>query len=1044
MILNRHLGTALRIALGWVIACLGIRLVGDIILKLTTGGTSDLSPLATLTMPLAWLTHPTQPGAMFGPYADQLNTWITLALLGGAALFTWITLMRHGYANPLYVGRAQDELPLAIQLKPRLHKLGIWTAHDPARGDPKASRWHKLQLSLAKALRPGRDAAQLLTHRANGMLVPHDGPQPAARILLGHHRHLHLLRKKKYNVYARPEQHVVIFGPSGAGKGATQMNPSLLFWNGDETASPDGWGAGWPGAIITSTVKADHVDAALEWRMSISDQCYVYDPLQSYPEYRDFWVGWDPLCTIENFSDANAVAAALMESESQQGGASSGNEDYFKAQALMVLSPMLLSAALKKHPFRTVYEWSLKLEAEATNPAVVSDDGNVATDSMLYAVMDPLYDYAETHGDDTPLNQMQQVFTKDPREASGVWGSVRKILQPYNDEKSVMSTDARSMPRMLNPRDFYSTPHATLFIIAPEVANESKRMRPVFAAFITWLIEEAQKLSRERNGKLPYPVLANLDEVKNVGAIPGLAHTLSLTRSIGFFVKHAWQDEAQIASAYGKDDAKTITSNSRTWVVLPGISDPDHLEALARLIGERAVKKRTRKRKDAPERDEVTKERATAAMIKEVKDDELLIITDNLPPFVIKATRYFQDPVMLARYQLGDNRRSGGAIPARTGSQQQPSQPGRTEAPARHLSGPSRDTAPEHQQPHGGGRTLPPLQDLHSGTAPSPATPWPHPDTTRLSPNPPQHTPSAGIEPSRTQAPRHDTSPGTDPYRTPGAPGAPFTSPGTDGESSKTWSAAPEQGTPDAAERLRALIEERRAKSPGSPSDPAAPRGGPHAPPETPGMRETPGMPPSAFTPQDIAPENPSPRREPYPVQGEQPTNVASAWLAPLDGTSPEARQPSSWTEPHQGHGNDAAGSQPPEPQRTGQDDSRPPSLSTPPAAAWTREPADGRAQDPAEQRRYTVSGSGQAQQVEQVAADGSGAAPSTAPTTPVHSGPAPLHIPPPPVKDLAKAVCPDCGRPFSTTGMSAQQVQELLRLHQATKHAGNAMDTGR
>jgi len=151
--------------------------------------------------------------------------------------------------------------------------------------------------------------------------------------------------------------------------------------------------------------------------------------------------------------------------------------------------------------------------------------------------------------------------------------------------------------------------------------------------------------------------------VKNVGAIPGLAHTLSLTRSIGFFVKHAWQDEAQIASAYGKDDAKTITSNSRTWVVLPGISDPEHLDALAKLIGERPVRKRRAKMNPSDPDQSQRVRAATASMVKEVKDNELLIITDNLPPFVIEATRYFQDPVMLARYEMGNARRKEGIMP---------------------------------------------------------------------------------------------------------------------------------------------------------------------------------------------------------------------------------------------------------------------------------------------------------------------------------------------------------------------------------------------
>lgn len=650
---------AAKVLVYYLITAFAIQLAMQAVSWWRTGMTTDPSLWSTVTLPIAMLFNLPDPLNVYAPYDGDLRLPVYATLILGLPLLAWVTLARHDILNPYTMLRDPQDLPLERRLRPKLRDVGIWRKHDALRHDPLASPIDKAKVFITRFI-PGMDPARTAT-RGNGMLVPFKAEQPAARIYLGTVKMPLWIRKKKFNVYARPEHHVVVYGPSGAGKGASQMNPSLLFWNGSEENSLDGFGTGWPGPLITSTVKNDHVDVSLEWRLSLSEECYIYDPMQLFPEYKQYWVGWDPLSQIRSFSDANRVAAALMESEQQQsGGGGSGNEEYFRAQALMVLAPMLLSAAIAKRSFRTVYEWSMTLDGEATNPEVVGADGEVSPTSIMYQALDPLYEYQDRTGDSTPLNQLNQVFAKAEQEASGVWGSVRKSLQPYNDEKSVMSTSGSTMPRMLDPEKFFTTPHATLYVIAPQVATESKRMRPVFAAFLTWLIEQAQNVAGARNGKLPYPVLANLDEVKNVGALPGLAHTLSLTRSIGFFVKHAWQDDAQIESAYGKDDAKTIVSNSRTWVILPGMSDSAHLDQLANLLGERKVW--GKKKKGENSMSERVKA-GSASMIKELKDGQVLIITDNLPPFVIDANRYYLDKIMYSRFELGNDRRKTGQMP---------------------------------------------------------------------------------------------------------------------------------------------------------------------------------------------------------------------------------------------------------------------------------------------------------------------------------------------------------------------------------------------
>ena len=644
------LRSAVTVITLWLVSAAFVWSWVNINLMLTAGIMSDWTIRQALTAPLTILSHPLAPVAHLPGAASTLTGWFWLELFLAVGAVAVRAAIRLGWlSSHRLLGRSETDIPIHKRLTPNVADVGIWTP--PGHRHPAASFWYFLPFT-------GKSP-----YRSDGMLVPEHVQQPADRIFVGYHIHKHPVRNRKYLVYARPEHHVAVFGPSGTGKGASQMNPSLLFSNGSAHESPDGDGKGGPGPLISSTVKNDHVDVSLEWRSALAP-CYVYDPLGLYPEYRDSWCGWNPLSTIVSFNDASKVAQALMDSEQQQSSTSSGTDDYFQAQALMVLGPMLLAAATASHPFSMVYEWSMALEEESSNPDVVAEDGTVNPNSTMYAVMDSLYEYCEKVQDMTPVNQLQQIFSKDPREASGVWGSIRKSLQPYNDETSVKSTSPEYMPAMFNPRTFFTTPYATLYIIAPEVASEAKRMRPVFAAFLSWLVEQAQNLARETNGKLPYPVLANLDEVKNVGAIPGLAHTLSLTRSARFFVKHAWQDAAQIESAYGKDDSKTIVSNSRTWVVLPGVSDVTHLEELAKIVGEQAIRKRSRSGKgfgrSSGSSTSMSRERVAAtnaAAIKALADNMVMVFSDNMAPFIVSQQRYYLHPVMVRRFKMGDARR---------------------------------------------------------------------------------------------------------------------------------------------------------------------------------------------------------------------------------------------------------------------------------------------------------------------------------------------------------------------------------------------------
>jgi len=473
-------------------------------------------------------------------------------------------------------------------------KWAVW----PSRRLPR-HRVRHLRIRLRLRLHPGRGHATLAelwlrwgrlavfrrsrrSRRSLGFWQRLAGPAVAYSLLIGY---AHYRRKLRLPL----DEHIVVKSPPRAGK--------------------TGWLAGvilhYPGPVVSTTTKHDVFELTSGIR-SRTGPIAVFNPqgIGGLPST----FGWNPLDGCEDPQVAIRRADAFAMAVSMKGVE---DASFWSSKASDYLRAYMHAAAIAGLDFRHIVRWVMGVDALEAEEILARSDGP----GQQWAAQ-----LAELRGE---ANKTAQTIRMTMSRAMS-------FLTDPVIARSVLPAPGYGLDILAFLHD-----RGTLYLIA-EAQGEDSPVAPLFACLTSEIRYLAALTgSQMPGGRLDPPLLLALDEVTQICPVP-VPSWLADSGGKGIQIITVAHGEAQLRARWGRDGARVILDTSGAKIWLPGVSDPDTLDAASKLCGQVAMKEHG---EDRHTRHPVM----TAEMIRQLPDGRALVIRGGLSPVIGRLPMAWKD-----------------------------------------------------------------------------------------------------------------------------------------------------------------------------------------------------------------------------------------------------------------------------------------------------------------------------------------------------------------------------------------------------------------
>jgi type IV secretory pathway TraG/TraD family ATPase VirD4 len=164
----------------------------------------------------------------------------------------------------------------------------------------------------------------------------------------------------------------------------------------------------------------------------------------------------------------------------------------------------------------------------------------------------------------------------------------------------------------------------------------------------TLRLHEAEHRAAQQGGPLEPRLLLALDEAGNVFRYPRLPHLLTTARGNGIQLLLVYHDLAQVEHLYGgREVARTVVSNAKMRMLLPGVGDLETLRYWSDLMGQTRTQthgvttgydgKRSRSA------NEHNDHLAPLHLLQQLPDGHAVLLYQNLPPARLRLLPWYAD-----------------------------------------------------------------------------------------------------------------------------------------------------------------------------------------------------------------------------------------------------------------------------------------------------------------------------------------------------------------------------------------------------------------
>lgn len=309
-----------------------------------------------------------------------------------------------------------------------------------------------------------------------------------------------------------------------------------------------------PGAVVATSNKRDIVDGTRDVRAK-RGQLWVFDPQSIVGEQATWW--WNPLSFVTSHTTAAQLAGIFADAGNKEGART---DAYFDSASRTLLTNMLLAAALDERPLNQVALWL-----------------NDANDDEPAEIL-------KRHGQQLPAASLTGTLVLPDPQKLGLYDTASNMVSfLLNDAISPWIISDGSARPHFDPHQFVRST-GTLYSMSKEGAGSAGA---VTAALTIAVMEAAMQYAQASpSGRLPVPLLAELDEVANVCRWSELPNQFSFYGSHGICVDAILQNYSQGAGVWGDRGMEQLYSLATVRMIGSGLADTDFLRKVSDTIGD--------------------------------------------------------------------------------------------------------------------------------------------------------------------------------------------------------------------------------------------------------------------------------------------------------------------------------------------------------------------------------------------------------------------------------------------------------------------------
>lgn len=426
------------------------------------------------------------------------------------------------------------------------------------------------------------------------------------------------------------QQFVWVAAPTRSGKGVGIVIPNLL---------------NWPDSAVVLDIKGENFKITSGFRAKHGQKVFVFNPFdREFSTHR-----WNPFAEIsrdKNFMTGEllGIASSLYPTE--------GVKDAFwqeQAQNLFLGLSLYLIETEKFFPNRYCSMGELFRQGSGYGKPLQEHVRGLLEQETERVLKD-----GEEGISDRCINALNR-FCSAPENTLG------NIKSTFDSPLIIFTnpiTDAATSCSDFEFKDLRSQ-RMTIYLVIPPNALALSGTARLLNLFFSQLLSQNLNQLPEDNPALKYQCLLLMDEFTSIGKIAVLAKGVSFIAGYGMRLLPIIQSMSQLVGVYGKEDARTISTNHAAQVVFPPRENADAKE-ISETLGTFTEKAVSTGRsgagmfsKNGITMSENQSDQRRALMmpqeLREMPQTESIVLMENTKPILCKKIRYYDDPTFMSR-----------------------------------------------------------------------------------------------------------------------------------------------------------------------------------------------------------------------------------------------------------------------------------------------------------------------------------------------------------------------------------------------------------